>query len=1287
MKKFVITALCASLTVTVLAANMPGSKAPDLAKGGKLIIQGGWRSGWVGPLGIFCGMNKPGTLIDQLLIEQIEKGSPADGILEVGDVILGADGTGASTVPQFESKEWPMIPIADAINEAEARNPALLKLLVWRPKNRPKPAATKQVAGKVPTLDEIEALGAGASKDDDEKPKDKGAPREFSAGTLETVTIKLEYLGRYSDTAPYTCEKSKNILRKGIKALYEANKPDKAGLSMLCLLAADDPTNPDTDKYQARAKEWAHQIEFGGGPWLSGPKLIALSEYYMKTKDESIFPLLVKQAEYHARGVSWFGTTGHKWADKRPDGSPQGPMTGYGPIGACGVQGLAGLSLARRAGVKSPLVEAANKAQRIFFGHYAFRGRPSYGEFFYGIGGDAAGDNNAKCAMTALALGMEENQEAKAKYFTTLSTLSPASDRTYAHGGSFFGQVWNPIGAAQGGVKAASLHFKANRWHLDLKRLWNYSRIYDGSGNDYKDYSWDATGLLFYALPLKQLYVTGRGQKESLTFSDSEFEKILAARDFAASKASNEELMAALSKTLIMGPAATELANRIKAKPEDAASAALIDQLIAVASDSKTSPGARTSACDALRKFKEKSKGALASLKNEELAKTGINMLKDPDPYIRFGAARLLENLDPEAVRPYANEIMDAIIATERPTFPLNEEDPLQAAHSVMGQLLFEKLLGKSLDGVDHKKMILAARSLLNTPNSLGRNSAAKALGKLSMDEVLELADVIIYNARYRAPANAMGGTGYMVASRGILAERQFEEGLPMGILYGTLEKEKILEKYGRAGLTLPSSDKLMEAIGEKMLSEGRIDISKVVELMQKAPAPEKMPKLKTIHAIKAAQATVTLPAAKTELVADAQNYAFPKEGDTTYTWRKVSGAGKVTFAPNATGQSKTTTASFTDQKPGRYRFEVTMSDVLGYTEVSKTVDVTLLDKNGKLPANKPPQAKSQAFTAVPGRPGFVQLSGMDPDGDDLGFIVTKQPDHGRLSGVDGRLTYTAHYGFNGTDQFTFNAVDGQGETASGTIQFKVSDKDVGVAVYEPFDGYTAQNIIGQPAKGIGLEGTWTTSRSKVVFPVKPGSLSISAFPSAGGQFIGERMQNASIGISPDVLSKCKLLENGNEMWFSVVLGKAIDIQTFSIHGDSNDVGFVINKNVTAVINFSRTTGYFPTRVNEFAERSEITMRGSMKGWNPKGPNLVVGRCIWGKTDEDKDTVEIYRVLDLPDYGPLFVSSPVSVYKDQVNQKKLNTITLGSGTVWDEIRIGPTLNSVLLGAQPLPASK
>jgi len=1246
MRQLIIVAMCLCVATAVKAVDEPGSAVPDLTQGGELTRE---NVRWVGPVGIECGSwrarqrSDDQQYIRQLLVKSVDEGSPADGILMEGDMILGADGSGAARVQLFEGAQWSMIPIAEAITEAEKRNPALLKLLIWR------------------------------------------------KGKTSTVTIKLETLGTYSNTAPYNCEKSKRILRKGIKSLYESDDPGKAGFGILCLLAADDPTNPDNDKYQAKAKEWAHELEYISGPWFSGPQLIVLSEYYMKTGDKTIFPKLAEAAENHARGVSWFGTTGHRWADKQPDGSFSGRLGGYGPINCSGALGFLGLSLARRAGVKSMAVEAAIERQRIFFGHYAFHGGIGYGEMPYAIGG-YGGDNNGKHAMTALALGLQDGQEEKAKYFTRMAALATYSLRQYAHGGSYFGQVWHPIGAAQGGMKAANLQFNEIRWHLDLKRRWDDTRIYDSSGNSYGDFGYDATALLFYAMPLKQLYITGRGQKQSLQLSDAEFDEVLATKKFNAAEASIEELVAALPRYqgMLRSPAGEELARRVKGAPEDPKWPALIDQLLALAADSKASPTGRAGACYTLMVIKKKTGGPVGEMKNAEIAETLAGLLKDSDPYIRFAGVRGLQALYPEAVRPHVDEIMDAVVSTARPTFPLDEEDPLQWAHGEMGALLFQNVLSSNIDGVDRAKLLPAIRALLKTPNGSGRNVTSRVLAMLTMEETLEVADVIVDNVMLPPPGNAMGGSG-APNSQAVLADHMFEEALPLSAIYGPNDaiKNKIPEKYGRSALTMDSASQLMKSLGDQMLV-GAVDAWGVVEGIENGPMPEKLFKLKRIDSITATDTTLTLPAAKTELVVDATNYGRSGENETTYTWRKVYGAGRVDFSPNGSGKSKKTTVSFTDKKPGKYRFEVTMSDSLGFSVLRKTVDVTLYDSHARLPSNRRPQATSQSLEAVPGLPVRVLLSGIDPDGDDLGFVVTRQPAHGKLSGVGGELTYTANFGHNGTDRFTFNAIDGQGQSAAGTVNFKVSDKNVGVAVYEGFD-YPEGAVLGREGgSSFGFVGQWTNSReTDEWYMVADGSLSYPDLPSTGGKLTqGKGWWACSRSLDPAVLSAHKLLDNGQELWFSVIVqggtlrfGLREEIETeegadSSMPRESKaDLGFLLNSGWINTTKDGEEAG--TSRVDWSRHKFDIK-------FPPEVPHMIIGRCKWGKTDKDPDSLEIYRVFDAPGIGPLVLEEPVCVMKEVVDQANLNSVYMNdTAGALDEIRIGPTLHSVMLGTKPL----
>ena len=1254
LKIVFVVFLCLFTTLPSNAAPEAKAIVPNLTKGGELTRI---NKRWVGPLGIYCGSWRPNNrnyaaeqpLVRQLLVLDVEEGSPADGILAEGDVILGADGTGADKISLFESTPWAMIPIAEAITEAEARNPAVLKLLIWR------------------------------------------------NGETQTQTIELKTLGRYSATAPYNCAKSKMILSKGIAALYASNQPDQSGFGILCLLAADDPTHPDNDKHQARAKQWAHDLEVGGSPWYSAIKLMAFSEYYMKTKDEAIVPKLVAQAEHHARGVSWFGTAGHRWSERQPDGSENGRIAGYGSITCSGTLGYLGLSLARKAGVDLPVVDRSVNAQRIFFGHYACKSAMGYGEHPYGIG-NTGGDYNGKQATSGLAIGMDEGGEKKAKYFSRMATLASMDVRQYAHGGSFFGQVFHPLGAAQGGVKAANLQFREIRWHLDLKRRWDHTRIYDASGNRYEDFDYAATALLCYALPLRNLYLTGRGQSESLQFTDAEFQEILDSKNFDPTQATTDELVAALTQGhgMLRGPAGSELEKRVDAAPESSAWPELIDRLLALASDENNSPNGRTGACFALMKIKDRSREPVASMKNADIAKTMVGLLKDQDAYIRFAGTRVLQALAPEAVRPHANQIMDAIIGTGRPTFPLDEEDPLQWAHGEMGQLLFVRLLNKNIDGVDRDKLIAAIRSILKTPNGGARSVSTSVLRKLSKTELLEVADLVVDNIKVSPPANAMFAAKAAANSQSALAKHRFEEALPLSAVHGVKAsiEEKIPQKYGKAALDIQAAEAFLQAVGEQILIEA-VDAQAVIEGIENGTRPEELNKLKRIDGVRAADDSLNLPTAKTQLVVDATNFAMRGKDETIYTWRKVYGSGKVSFKPNATGQSKTTTVTFTDKKPGNYRFEVTMSDKLGLNVVRKTVDVSLYNASGKLPSNRPPQAKSQSLDATPGQPVPVVLSGSDPDGDDLGFVVTEMPAHGRLTdgegrpidtqaAIDGALNYTADFGYNGADRFTFIAMDGQGEVAKATIKFKVSDKNVGVAIYEGFD-YPAGKIHGREGdSSFGFSGPWQGSRDEqTTYMIQRGpldhskgsSLSHPSLPSTGGRLSGQRHTTLSRLLDPKVLAKHNLLDNGTELWFSVVIDQP-DL-TFELRGPAIGLGFKIkgHKNTIHATLNGEETG---TARNPYSRSSKLRFPDTE-------PSMIIGRCVWGKTDKDIDTLTIHRVFDAPRFGPLFLQKPVCALESVIDQQTLNSVHLYIDTnkELDEIRIGPTRNSVMMGTQPL----
>ena len=104
------------------------------------------------------------TASRQILVTHVGAKSPADGVMKVDDVILGAGGKPFTDDARKS--------IAYAIQEAEKEtNGGILKLTRWR------------------------------------------------AGKTEEVQLKLRVMGTYSDTAPYNCPKSKRILDEACKVL------------------------------------------------------------------------------------------------------------------------------------------------------------------------------------------------------------------------------------------------------------------------------------------------------------------------------------------------------------------------------------------------------------------------------------------------------------------------------------------------------------------------------------------------------------------------------------------------------------------------------------------------------------------------------------------------------------------------------------------------------------------------------------------------------------------------------------------------------------------------------------------------------------------------------------------------------------------------------------------------------------------------------------------------------------------------------------------------------------
>lgn len=447
-----------ALPGSLLAADPKGNPAnPDFTQGDA--IPAGAKHDWnLGPTGLrgwmFCDRMVT-TDARQIFITQVEKGSPADGLFLVGDVILGVGGKPFSYDPRTEF-------------------------------------------GKAVTMAESEGGGG------------KLAVTRWRTGKVEEVVVALPVLGSYGATAPYDCPKSKRILEQGCQVLAEKvaksphpEDPIVRSLSALALLASGDPEYLPLVRKEA---QWAADFSVDSmHTWYYGYVMILVAEYVLVTGDPSVMPGLRRLALEAAHGQSAVGSWGHGFA--RPDGR----LGGYGMMNSPGVPLTIGLVLAREAGVREPEVARAIELSARLLRFYIGKGAIPYGDHHPWI---ETHEDNGKCGMTAVLFNLL-GEEKGAEFFSRMSVASHGPERDTGHTGNFFNILWAMPGVAPSGPQATGSWMQEfGAWYFDLARRWDGTFSHQGPPEpDHDSYEgWDGTGsyLLAYAMPLQKIHLTGK---------------------------------------------------------------------------------------------------------------------------------------------------------------------------------------------------------------------------------------------------------------------------------------------------------------------------------------------------------------------------------------------------------------------------------------------------------------------------------------------------------------------------------------------------------------------------------------------------------------------------------------------------------------------------------------------------------------------------------------------------------------------------------------------------------
>lgn len=703
---------------SVQAAGKP--PVPDLTRGGLKDDHHDWTLGPTGARGWVWSWRQQTTDARQILITDVAAGSPADGVLEKGDVLLGVNGK--------PFNDDARITLAKAITEAE-KNTGALGLVRWR------------------------------------------------AGQSQTVEVKLPVLGSYSVTAPYDCAKSKRIFEQGCAAIAKLGFKNRRGeirieianaLRALALLASG------REEYRPLVAEYATAVAActpsqGGHPsWDYGYETLFLAEYVLATKDTSVMPGLTRLATDIAVGASGVGTWGHSFA--RPT---DGILNGYGCMNQPGIVLTMALLVAREAGVKSPQLDSTITKSARFLRWYAGKGAVPYGD--HAPWPDH--EDNGKCSSAALMFNLLGDREA-ASFFSRMATAAHA-ERESGHTGNFFNMLWALPGVALSGPLATCAYFKETQWYYDFARGWDGRFIHQGIPGEQESYDkWDSTGayLLAYALPLKSLIITGRKPAIVPPLSPAEVADTVASGRWnwwdGQETFYDVRPTAELYQGLVSwSPTVRARSAKALAKKADVSVPRLVEMLDA--QDKET----RYGACVALRYLGTRADAAAPKLRAlltsseawqrvlaaEAVVEMSDSIRKDSIPDLLRVVVRQGDPADPRRC------VMGPLAEVLFKPSP-GSRDP-------------DSILRRSLDPVDEasRPLLLAAiRDVLHSEDGRIRDGAGSTYGKLSPKELAELMPDIVEAIRKPAPSGEMFAYEIRMSGLELLGKLRIREGMDL---------------------------------------------------------------------------------------------------------------------------------------------------------------------------------------------------------------------------------------------------------------------------------------------------------------------------------------------------------------------------------------------------------------------------------------------------------------------------------------------------------------------------
>lgn len=411
-----------------------------------------------GPTGLEITIQPDRTIV----VTGVQPGSPAEGEIHKDDVIEKID---ASRPPAdaWERRAW----LADPITAAEAGD-GVVHLAVRR-----------------------------------------------GAGEPRIVELNIPRSGSYNEQSPHECAKTRAIIRANAAYLRNLAADDAGlarlaghnmhtGLAILALLATGEEGDLEVVRRIFRHRmNGFDRTDTGPHSWHNGWQGIAVCEYYLRTGDTAVMPLINAICE-SARKFQVNGGWTH-WATGV---NPQ--YVGGGLLNAAGTNILTTLLLAKQCGAK--VDEKTLQDALRFFYRFAGHGSNPYGDHRPEGG---YGSNNGKTEQIAIAMHIASRAENGAVYAMARDKSALTTVHAYRH---MLGGHTGPIGLMYYGTVAPFIAAKkpelyAN-WREETRWFRELSRRHTGAfglshGARYDNEEFGRSLMLDFAAPLRTLQITG----------------------------------------------------------------------------------------------------------------------------------------------------------------------------------------------------------------------------------------------------------------------------------------------------------------------------------------------------------------------------------------------------------------------------------------------------------------------------------------------------------------------------------------------------------------------------------------------------------------------------------------------------------------------------------------------------------------------------------------------------------------------------------------------------------